>query len=116
METEGYHPLDQAVQAAMKARAALRAGRLQPDDPRLRLSARQFRGMSALKFGKRPEDVAAELGVPLELVGRWLATPRFRRALQAEREAPMLYALALELARGRPDLVIKEEEEGEPDE
>ena len=75
METEGYHPLDQAVQAAMKARAALRAGRLRPDDPRLRLSARQFRGMRALKSGKRPEDVAAELGVPLELVGRWLATP-----------------------------------------
>ena len=84
MEPEGYHQFESMAEEAMKAVAALRTGRLSPDDPRLRLSTRQCRGMSALKFDERPGDVADELGVPVELVRRWLATPRFRRALQAE--------------------------------
>ena len=113
MEPESYDPFENPAEAAMRASAELRAGRLPPDDPRLRLSTRQFRGMSALKFGERPEDVADELGVPLELVRRWLATPRFRRALQAEREAPMYFVWALQLARGERDGVIQEEEGGE---
>ena len=113
METESYYQFESMAEAAMKAVAALRTGRLPPDDPRLRLSTRQVRGMSALKSDERPEDVADELGVPLELVRRWLATPRFRRALQAEREAPMPMALAELLAQGERDLVIQKEEGGE---
>ena len=80
------------------------------DDPRRRLSTRQFLGMRKLYLDHRPDDVVAELGVPLVLVKRWLVTPRFQRALRAQREAPLSPSASYRLAQGQGDRLTRTEE------
>jgi hypothetical protein len=64
-------------------------------DPRARLNQRQYRALRQLVRNQDIDAVAAELGVSHHRVRRWLQTPRFRRALLAEREHPLPHKQAI---------------------
>jgi hypothetical protein len=57
-------------------------------DPRERLTPQQYAVVRRLARGDSPAIAAALEFVHPDRVGRWLKTPRFRRAVEAERELP----------------------------
>lgn len=89
--------LEQAMRRADEARVELD---LLPEyDPRLRLSHRQIDGMRRLIAGMGPEQVASKLEISPVVVRRWLTSPRFRKAVRAQREAPLSDAVMHQLLR-----------------
>jgi hypothetical protein len=67
-------------------------------DPRLLLRGRQALGMRYVARGEPVDSVARACGVAPSRVKRWLKTPRFRRAVFAERVHPTDRDFAREIA------------------